>query len=195
MQPENPLFNNLHVKTDKMLDFFLDHKVQMEVSNNNSGRTQISDNNAGSGIAKLNFPGAPDSGNNHFENDSAEVQIEDESRKSNIMGGGAKPNLKRSNSFQDNQSSNSVTSQDYDDNLGRQKSVQFVKTNDLVWDSTIAQVEDDEFSVSDSIGSENKIKTTTTKTSIMTIAQKQRKISANNSKNNSFIAKDEEEKF
>ena len=89
MQPENPLFKNLTVKTDKMLDFFLDHKVQIEVSNNNSGRTQISDTNAGSGINTLNFPTVPESGNNHFENDSAEVQIEDESnpRRSNIMSG------------------------------------------------------------------------------------------------------------
>lgn len=54
----------------------------------------------------------------------------------------------------------------------------------MIWDSTIAQIEEDEQSVNDSIGSENKIKSTTVKTSIMAIEKKQKEIS---SKNNSFI--------
>jgi len=45
----------------------------MEVSNNNSGRTQISDTNVGSGGGTLNFPSIPNSGNDNFDNDSAEV--------------------------------------------------------------------------------------------------------------------------
>lgn len=92
----------------------------MEVSNNNSGRTQISDTNAGSGGGNLLFPGAHNSGSvtgEHFENESAEVENEaDSPRRSNIMSGNNFM-LKRSISF--NKSSNSVNSQEIDDNFGR----------------------------------------------------------------------------
>ena len=71
----------------------------------------------------------------------------------------------------------------------------------MIWDSNITQKDDeiDDFSVDDSIGSENKIKTTGTKMSIMTINDKSKMIaskgnSKNGSKNSSFINAEEEKK-
>lgn len=83
--------------------------------------------------------------------------------------------MKRASSHEDKERMSSDSHDSYDKNNAefgiRQNSVQFVNNKDLIWDSTIANMDDD--SIDDgSVGSEHRIRSVAQKTSIMQINQK-----------------------